>query len=186
MPKKTLPSQPPAQGENSALLVIDVQRGLFAKSTPIYGEERLIANLELLIERARLAGVTVVYVQHEGAGLAKGAESWGLHPCLRPLEGELRVEKRHGDAFEDTPLHALLQRRGVGRVVVCGLVTHGCVRATALGALARGYRVTLAGDGHSSFAKDAGKKIEEVNAALRIANIEVREAAELTTDWGGK
>ncbi len=60
------------------------------------------------------------------------------------------VHKQHGNAFEDTPLHAMLVERSAGRVIVTGLVTHGCVKATCLGALASGYAVTLAADGHSS------------------------------------
>jgi nicotinamidase-related amidase len=60
------------------------------------------------------------------------------------------VHKQHGKAFEDTPLHAELTGREIGRVILTGLVMHGCVKATCLGGLELGYEVVLAEDGHSS------------------------------------
>ena len=67
----------------------------------------------------------------------------------------------------------------MGRVVVCGLVTQGCVKATTLGALELGYRVVLAGDAHSSYSKDAQKLIAQWNATLAQAGAEVHLAAEI-------
>ena len=71
-----------------------------------------------------------------------------------------------GNTFEDTPLHTMLVARGVGRIIVTGLVTHGCVKAPCLGALEPGYAVRLAGDGHSSYSKDAARLVEEWNRKL--------------------
>jgi hypothetical protein len=51
-------------------------------------------------------------------------------------------------------------------------VSHGCVRATCLGGAALGLRVALLKDGHSNWAKDAGKKIDAVERELAAAGIE--------------
>ena len=167
-------------GPNTALLVIDVQRGLFNKSTPIYQAEQLLANINLLVKKAHLAGVPVVYVQHSAQKyLVLGSHDWKLHPKLNPLPDELRVEKLQGNAFEGTPLMEELEACQVGRVVVCGLVTQGCVKATTLGALELGYQVVLAGDSHSSYSKDAAKLIAQWNATLAEAGAEVHPAAEI-------
>ena len=48
--------------------------------------------------------------------------------------------KRMPSAFFETPLASLLTFRGVDTVVVTGGSTSGCVRATAVDALSRGYR----------------------------------------------
>ena len=67
----------------------------------------------------------------------------------------------------------------VGTVVVAGLVTHGCVKATCLGAKELGYRVVLVEDGHSSYHKQADKVIEEWNAKLSKESIEVKSTQEI-------
>lgn len=169
-----------AQASRSALLVIDVQQGLFRKSTPIYQAERLLTNIEMLVARAHAAGTPVVYVQHASDKvLPYGSADWQLHPRLKPFPGDLRVEKQHGDAFEETTLQSELAAAGIDRVVAAGLVTHGCVKATCLGAKARGYAVVLAADGHSSYSKDAARLIEEWHARLSAAGVEVQPAQEI-------
>ena len=171
---------PPIQGQATALLVIDVQHGLFRKSTPIYRAEPLLNTVATLIERAHAASVLVVYIQHASDKvLPFGSTDWQLHPRLHPGEGDLVVHKQHGNAFEDTPLHADLASRGIKRVIVAGLVTHGCVKATCLGALELGYEVVLAADGHSSYSKDAARLIEEWNRKLSEAGAVVAPAGQI-------
>lgn len=167
-------------GPNTALLVIDVQWGLFRQKTPIYGAEQLLKNIHALAKKAHRAGAPVVYIQHSSEKhLVLESSAWQLHPRLNPLPDDLHIDKLQGDAFEDTPLLAELEARQVGRVVTCGLVTHGCVKATTLGALARGYRVVLAGDTHSSYSKDAAKLIKQWNATLAEAGAVVKTASEI-------
>lgn len=178
--KKT-PIQPmPGEGK-AALLVIDVQQGLFGKGTPIYKAGELLGNIGLLIERARGAGAAVVYIQHNDKhGLVKGTPEWRLHAALHPAAAEPVVYKQHPNAFEDTTLTDVLQGLGVTRLAACGLVTHGCVRATCIGALELGYALTLAADAHSSYSPQAAELIEKWNANLAALGAAVKPAAEIT------
>jgi nicotinamidase-related amidase len=165
----------------SALLVIDVQASLFGQSTPIYQAEALLATINSLADRARQAGAPVVYVQHANDNrLAPGTAGWQLHSQIRPQPMDHVINKRHGNAFEDTGLAGLLETLRVGRLVVTGLVTHGCVKATCLGALALGYDVVLVQDGHSSYSKDASKLIQEWNGKLSQAGAELKPASEVS------
>jgi nicotinamidase-related amidase len=176
-------STPPIQGQAAALLVIDVQQGLFRKSTPIFRAEPLLDTIATLVERAHAANLLVVYIQHASDKvLPFGSADWQFHPRLHPGEDDLIVHKQHGNAFEDTSLHRELAARGVGRVIVTGLVTHGCVRATCEGALALGYTVVLAADGHSSYSKDAARLVEEWNRKLGEAGAVVAPAAQIAFD----
>jgi nicotinamidase-related amidase len=162
----------------TALLVIDVQSELFAKKTPIYRAKELLANIRSLADSAHQAGVPVIYVQHAGdAFLIKGSEGWQIHPQLKPLEGETIIHKRHPSAFEDTGLKELLDNKDIRKLVICGLVTHGCVKATSLEALKRGYQVVLVSDAHSSFSKDAAKLITEWNEKISKAGAVLLETA---------
>lgn len=164
-----------------ALLVIDVQLGLFQKSTPVYQAGLTLANINSLIGRARLAGIPVIYVQHSNDSfLIKDAPGWHLHPDLSPpAPDDLHIFKSHASAFEKTPLEGELEARQVGRLVLTGLVTQGCVKAACLDACQMGYRVTLAADGHSSFSKGTASLIDEWNARLQQAGAQVIPAAEI-------
>lgn len=165
---------------STALLVIDVQQGLFTKSTPIYKAEALLQNINTLVERAHTAGVPVIYVQHESDKvLPVGSEGWQLHPSLHPRENELIVHKQHGSAFEDTNLGENLQKLGVTHLVICGLVTHGCVKAGCQDALKKGYQVTLVSDAHSNYSKDAAKIIDKWNTNLAQEGAVLKTASEI-------
>jgi len=127
----------------TALLVIDVQYGMFQKSTPVYQGDALLDKITALVERARAAGAAVIYVQHSDERfLVKGTPVWQLHPRLQALTPDCTVHKLQGNAFLGTDLQEILITRGMEKLVICGMVTHGCVKASALGALELGYPVT--------------------------------------------
>ena len=181
MKKNIIPPVIPPGFDRTALLVIDVQHGLFQKATPIYQAEQLLQNLNRLIERARTHGVPVIYIQHSATRhLVRGSAEWQLHPRLNQPDRESVIHKLHGNAFEDTNLAELLRDEKVGRLVVAGLVTHGCVKATCLGGRELGYPVTLVSDAHSSYSQDASGLIEEWHAKLSDAGVTLRSTEEVT------
>ncbi len=160
-----------------ALLVIDVQKGLFEKSTPIYKAKQVLENINNLIDQARHENIPVIFIQHSSPKtLEKGSDAWQLHPQIQPLAGETIIHKLHGNAFEETNLREELEKRNVSILVMTGLVTHGCVKATCLGAIEEGYKVVVVSDGHSSYSKDAAQLIEKWNQAIREKGADVIEA----------
>ena len=174
--EKTNPGDP----KKSALLIIDVQRGLFAKPNPVYKEDQLIANINDMVARAHQNDAPVVYIQHNNeTSLIKGTEGWQLHHGLHPQQGDWTVLKEESNAFENTNLGELLASRHIGRVVACGLVTHGCVKNTCLGGLDEAYEVVLAGDAHSNFSKDALHIINKWNKDLAAKGVIVENTAEI-------
>ena len=109
---------PPVHGQAMALLVIDVQQGLFRKSTPIVRAELLLSTLTTLIECAHAAGVPVIHIQHASDEVSLfGSADWQLYARLQPDVDDLVVQKQPGNGCEDTPLHAALVERGVSRVI---------------------------------------------------------------------
>jgi nicotinamidase-related amidase len=160
-----------------ALLVIDLQKGLFEKSTPIYSAQQVLDNINTLIDKARQAGVSVFFIQHsDNRVLVRGSDAWQMHPEIQPRAEEVVIHKLHGNAFEETNLREELEKRNVSRLIMTGLVTHGCVKATCLGAMEEGYKVVLVSDGHSSYSKDADQLIEKWNQVLSEKGAEVIEA----------
>jgi nicotinamidase-related amidase len=167
-------------GNKTALLVIDVQQGLFQKSHPIYGADELLDRINSLVEQAHQAGVPVFYVQHcDQTGLVRGTDAWRLHPRLRPLETDSLLFKQKSNSFEETDLDEILKSKGIDHVVVTGLVTHGCVKNGCLGAKELGYKVTLVKDAHSNYSAKAAQLVEEWNAKLEAEGIELKPASEI-------
>lgn len=141
--------------DNTALVVIDTQRGMFETPgvPPVPGGERLLEKIEGLIRSARDAGTAIIHVRHgdvEGP-LEKGTEGWQIHPRVAPTEGEPVVDKETPDSFLRTTLQDELEARGVGRLVLAGMQTEYCVDTTCRRAFALGYDVTLASDAHGTW-----------------------------------
>jgi len=165
----------------AALLIVDVQNGLFRRATPIYRADELLTNINVLVDRAHRAGAPVFYVQHSGGTfLAEGSDGWRLHPRLVPQAGDTIVHKRRVNAFDGTGLARQMASRDVKTVVITGLVTHACVRATCRGAKDLGYRVILVRDGHSNSSKHAAEVIERWNQRLAAGTVELCAALETT------
>ena len=140
----------------TALLVIDIQRGAFdgARCPAIDRAAELVANASALVAAARTAGTPVVFIQHcdePGEAFEADTPHGEFHEDLSPQPGDAVVRKRASSAFENTKLAATLQGLGTQQLVLCGLQSEFCVSNTSKAALALGYGVRLAQDGHSTW-----------------------------------
>ncbi len=132
---------------NTALMVIDVQKGVVADT---HQRSAVVANISTLVDKARRKGAPIVWVQHSDGQLEQGSEAWEYVPELVREGSEPLVHKTFGDSFEDTDLEDVLAEAGVGHLIVAGAQSDGCIRATIHGAFTRGYDVTLVGDAHTT------------------------------------
>ncbi len=133
---------------NTALVVIDVQKGVVANA---HQRDDVIGNISTLVDRARAEDVPVIWVQHNSDDdLPQGSDQWQYVDELQRADAEPLVHKRYGDAFEDTDLESQLAALGVGRLVVTGAQTDECIRSTIHGAFTRGYDAILVGDAHTT------------------------------------
>ena len=157
----------------TALLVIDVQNDFAdpAGSLSVAGAAAALPAIQAAIEAADAAGALVVYTQDwhppttphfaKDGGLWPVhcvAKSWGaqLHPGITVVGPIVRKGVGGEDGYSGftmrdpltaattpTALTGLLDERRIERLVVCGLATDYCVRATALDGLALGYPTTV-------------------------------------------
>lgn len=157
-------------GNQAVLLVVDVQVGVVHDA---WEAPRVIGNIARAVERARAAGVPVVWVQHTNEELPTGSAAWQWVPELVPAEGEALIPKQFNSSFEQTTLDDELARLGAAHIVLAGAATNWCIRATAYGALDRGYDLTLVQDAHTTdtMQLDGGMRIEaaQVVQELNIA-----------------
>ena len=136
------------EGNKTVLLVVDMQVGVVVEA---WDAPHRLANAARAVESARAAGIPVIWVQHtDEAELPYGSPQWQWAPELVPAEGELRIDKRFNSSFEETSLEEDLARLGVTHVALAGAATNWCIRATAYGALDRGYDLTLVSDAHTT------------------------------------
>jgi nicotinamidase-related amidase len=167
-------------GTRTALLVIDVQQELFEEPTPVYHADELLRNINTLVDRAHAAAVPVFWVQHSGDKvLVEGTDGWQLHPALLPLKSDHFIRKHYGNAFQDTPLKVELDALRVERVVVAGLVTDGCVRATCHGAHELEYDVVLVKDAHSTNGLNGELVIDYWNTELSQGIVRLMATADV-------
>ena len=168
---------------NTALLVIDVQNGLFSRPTPIYKAEELLENINSLSNQFAQTGGPVFFIQHSNQKLLqRDTENWQFHPDLKISEDDLVIHKTHGNALEDTELKDQLDARGIKNLLITGLVTNGCVKATSIGGHDLGYRVVLVEDGHSTYIKTAARLIKDWNRTLGQEIADVHPAADIILD----
>jgi nicotinamidase-related amidase len=169
----------------TALILIDAQRNMLEGDAPVVGVHDVRPALAGLLADARAAGRVVVHVQNDGPpGYPDepGSPGWEL---MFPATGdELVVRKEEPDTFAANPdLAARLRDLGVDRLVIAGMQSDYCVRATGHSALALGFEVVLPSGAHatydngSSSAYDLAAAVEKELAAAGVRVMPVREVS---------
>ena len=148
-----------APGAKPALLVVDFVRAYLVPGSPLYaGVEPARAAAGKLLGFARAAGIPVMHthVEYQPGGADGGvffrklpalaSFERGAHPelaafaeGLEPRPGEAVFTKQFASAFFGTGLAGALRARGVDTLLIAGVSTSGCVRATAVDACQHGF-----------------------------------------------
>ncbi|MGC2047275.1 MAG: cysteine hydrolase family protein [Gallionella sp.] len=147
------PGALPSPLTGTALLVIDMQVGLFGADTPRHDAEGVVDRINALARAVRREGGAVIFIQHDGPPgdvFEPGREGWKILPSLEREEGDPVVHKSACDAFYQTDLAEMLQKHGATRLIVTGCATDFCVDTTVRAAASRDYVVVVAEDGHTT------------------------------------
>lgn len=156
-------------GSKAVLLVVDVQVGVMRSA---WNAAQVIHNIHVAVEKARAQGAPVIWVQHADDELVSGSADWQIVPELLPAPGEARIQKQFNSAFEQTALEQTLAQLDAARIVLAGAATNWCIRATAYGALERGYDLTLLQDAHTTETLELDNDIRiEAEDIIRELNI---------------
>ncbi|MEL6293257.1 MAG: isochorismatase family protein [Pseudomonadota bacterium] len=150
------------RGQRPALLLIDFAKAYFDPDAPLYGGEgcqTALENAARLAPVARAAGIPVILTEVKyqpggadgGAFYAKvpalscfdaGQETQQLAPPLTLEPGDILISKQYPSAFFGTSLDATLRWLKVDTLLLAGVTTSGCVRATCIDSISYGF-VTL-------------------------------------------
>jgi nicotinamidase-related amidase len=149
--------------KQTAVVVIDLQKGIVQLTGAPNSMQSVLANAAQLLGQARASGAKVVLV-HVG-GSADGSDrvnpisdepmrmrgqlppDWAdLAPELDQQLDDIVVLKRQWGAFYGTDLDLHLRRRGIRTIVLCGVATEFGVESTARDAYELGYEQVFAED----------------------------------------
>jgi nicotinamidase-related amidase len=147
----------------TALVVIDLQKGIVTRRTAPYTPEIVVKNSAALAEAFRKNGMPVFLVRATRSPDGKDAlrpiadatppaqtppPDWAeIVPEMGPTQGDFLITKRQWGAFYGTELDLEFRRRGITTMVLCGIATNFGVESTARFAYEYGY--------HQIFAEDA-------------------------------
>lgn len=144
-------------GQRPALILIDFVEAYFAKDSPLFAdvEPALAAALQLR-DAAREAGVPVIYTNVEfhpsmkDGGVfarkidalscfARGKPLGAWPDGLEPADNELVITKQYASAFFGTSLASTLTAAGCDSLIITGVTTSGCIRASCVDACQHGF-----------------------------------------------
>jgi maleamate amidohydrolase len=146
-------------GARPALVVIDMVQAYVDEASPLFVGERapaMTASIVRLLDAARVSGLPIVFtgVRYEPGGADGGVffrkvpileifvgdtEAGALVPSLARRPTEPLVLKQYPSAFFGTPIAPMLHAAGVDTLVMCGVSTSGCIRASATDAMQHGF-----------------------------------------------
>ena len=158
--RKALAREEQGLGQSPALIIVDVIRGFTDPDCPLGSDAASVveANRKLMdvfhSQNRPVYLTTVVYDSDDQASvfrarvpalniLSRGSRWCDIDARLPLLPSDIIVEKTHASAFHETGLAEQLRNNGVDSLVVAGLTTSGCVRATAVDGLQHNFKVVV-------------------------------------------
>ena len=144
-------------GRRPALVLIDFVQAYFEPGSPLFaGVEDCLASALRVLEAARAAGILRVFtnVVYRPGGIDGGifhrkvpalscmemGNPLGAWPKgVEPLADELVISKQYPSAFFGTSLASTLTASGVDTLIITGITTSGCVRATCVDTMSHGF-----------------------------------------------
>jgi nicotinamidase-related amidase len=146
--------------QTTALVVIDLQRGIATIPTVPHSNDEVRARSAELADAFRAKGALVVLVRVDpGPGgilfprpitdivrppLGGASDFAEIMPEMGPTPSDVVVTKHHPCAFNGTDLDIQLRRRGIQTIVLCGISTNVGVEATARIGFEYGYNLVFA------------------------------------------
>ncbi|AWU95136.1 cysteine hydrolase family protein [Azospirillum ramasamyi] len=176
---------------DAALLIVDLQKAIddprWSHAGP-RNNPQAEANVAALLAAWRRDGRPIVHIRHDSTDPASayrpGSPGHAFKQEAVPLPGETVFGKRVNSAFIGTALDEWLRGRGIGTLVVAGVITNNSVEATVRMAGNLGYDVRLVADACFTFARhDRSGRLRTADEVhdLSLANMDGEYAAVVET-----
>ncbi|HOC52264.1 MAG TPA: cysteine hydrolase [Caldisericia bacterium] len=164
--------------KRSVLLIVDMEYGFLDSKSPLFvnlGFE-IVTNIKKILNIYREKKLPIIFVkrEHRKSGIdidktrveifkkSKGLilendKSSEIIDDLKPLKDEIIVIKRRWSSFFGTELDILLRRLNIKNLIVTGIQTPNCIRATVYDALSLDYNVIVISDATASKSEEIQK-----------------------------
>ncbi len=162
-------------GVRPVVLVIDCQHNYIGADAPITEQQEhwpggggdrawaAVRVIESMLPAARAQDVPIIYTRNlqkktiqfdmvsakagwDHSRTIEGDPGTEIVDAVAPLDGELVIDKAYASAFWGTPLLTYLVQLQADSLVISGVSTSGCVRATAVDGITRGFRTAVVWD----------------------------------------
>ncbi len=145
-------------GNNPALILVDFVRAYFDKKSPLYASvQKNLDSAIRVLDQSRLSGIPVIYTNvvfqkggwNGGMFIEKvptlhlmedGGEMGEWAEGLAPKDNELVISKQYPSAFFGTSLFSSLNASKIDTLIITGVTTSGCIRATCIDTVSYGFR----------------------------------------------
>jgi nicotinamidase-related amidase len=163
--------------QKTALLLVDIQNDYFeGGKMPLVGMAEAAEKASRLLSLFRKKELPVYFVRHvspdDASFLIRGSRGAKLHTAIDPGESVQAVEKRFPNSFRQTLLLEHLHQAQVGRLVICGAMSHMCIDATVRAAADFGFGCVVVQDACATrdlSYKDRKVSAEDVHAVFMAA-----------------
>jgi len=151
--------------KKTAVVVIDLQKGIVAMPVKPYSANEVISNASKIVESCRKNNIPVFLVHVNPSkdtalkpivdvtfsGRINPPKDWAeLIPELNVQDSDIIIKKQQWGAFFGTDLDLQLRRRKIDTIILCGIATSLGVESTARFAYEYGYNQIFAEDAMSS------------------------------------
>lgn len=190
---------PVGWGDRPAIVAVDFQQA-FCDPQFAAGRSphitRAVANAEAVLKAGRVAGIPIIHTavawSHDDEfthwkvpalrDIAPGSHAASIVPSLWD-DSDIYVLKRYPSAFFGTDVSTILRNRGVDTVLVMGVTTSGCVRATIVDSFSHGFKTIVVEDAcgdqgaeaHDNNMRDVERRyadlIDAAGAAARLESL---------------
>jgi nicotinamidase-related amidase len=180
--------------KNYCFVLIDMQYGFLSETSPLFvkGGPQIIDNLALALEYTRQHKIPRIFVQRlhrangydvdkprielfrtTGGFLIEGTKGAEIVAKLKPEEGEFVITKKRWSAFFQTELDLILRRQNIDTLIIGGVQTPNCIRATFTDAISLDYGVIVLEDGTASNSEEIQRAnlIDMKNMGGRIMSV---------------
>lgn len=157
---------PQQWGKRPALVLIDFATAYFDESQPLFGGsgcQLALDNAIRLAPIARACGIPVVFTEvkyipggsdggafyHKVPALAcfdAGRDSQKLAAGLEMTDTDILITKQYPSAFFGTSLAATLHWMKIDTLLLTGVTTSGCVRASCIDSISNGFVTIVVSD----------------------------------------
>ena len=191
-------------GERPVLLVIDAQWNYIGLDRPITeqldeypagggaGAWAAVRNIGRLLPLAREAGVPVIYSRNVAKRTIKfdgfqqkagwdhtktidGQPGTMIVDEIAPTDEDIVIDKSYASLFWGTPILTYLTALRADTLIVTGVSTSGCVRATLVDGITRGFNAVVVEDGTADRIK-ASHKIALLDIWMKYADVDTTDA----------